>query len=250
MTITKTKMSASYRAIFIFSIFMFFFVLFAGAATNSKSTGFGMWLWGYTVWLMYKRRVSDLVSFYKGLMWFEVIAAGIALSVLTSSDGDVSKYVGYTTVEAALMFALVISLSYGLYRYFLNLQNNPLSNSVSSYEIRAMDLANENFYAEALDEIKNQKQRPGLWAIALAKNKGDINLATANYISQRVSELTQKPNSDIHFKSTEKSSNLKKYVIFMVIGAFSIWLYFITIMSGSDNELGNFFRQLFNITKK
>ena len=44
------NMPKSYKLIFIASIFMVFFVLLAGAATKSKSSGFGMLIWGYTAW--------------------------------------------------------------------------------------------------------------------------------------------------------------------------------------------------------
>ena len=65
MTISKIKMSASYRAVFIFSIFMVFVVLVVGTVTKSSMSGIGMLIWGLTAWLMNKRMNSELVIFYK-----------------------------------------------------------------------------------------------------------------------------------------------------------------------------------------
>lgn len=189
MTNSKTKISASYRAIFILSIFMVFIVLIEGAATKSKGSGIGMFIWGYTAWLMYKRRVSDLVSFYKGLLWFDVIAAGVALAVLAFSDNDATRYVGYSTIDATLLFALVISLTYGLYRYFLNLQNNPVDKSVDENTKSSIENVNEVDYETAYIELKTNTQREGLWAMCLANSNGDENRAKAEYIKKRVLEI-------------------------------------------------------------
>jgi len=45
MTNSKLPMSASYKAIFLLSIFIVFLVLIAGAATKSQSSGVGIWMW-------------------------------------------------------------------------------------------------------------------------------------------------------------------------------------------------------------
>lgn len=196
MTNPKPKMTASYRAIFILSIFMIFFVLIAGAATKSKSSGFGMWIWGYTAWLMYKRRVSDLVSFYKVILWFDVIAAGVALAVLAFSDSDVSRYVGYSAIEATLLFGLVISLTYGLYRYFFNLQNNPIKSSLD-------ENTESLLWEQVSEEIKNGKRVDSLWARAFSEADGDNNKANARYIKLRVNQI----KSELNGKSTESDNN-------------------------------------------
>lgn len=182
MTNTKPKMSASYKAIFILSIFMVFFVLLAGAATNSKSSGFGMWIWGYTAWLMYKRRNADLVSFFKLLLWFYVIAAGVAVPVLTFSDSDVSQYVGYTAIEAILLFVLVILFTYGLYKYFLNLDSNPTSSDF-------FDAADSTIWDQVSEEVKSGKRVDSLWTRAFSESDGDSNKANARYIKLRFDQI-------------------------------------------------------------
>ena len=176
----KPKMTASYRAIFIFSIFMIFFVLIAGAATNSKSSGFGIWIWGYTAWLMFKRRNADLASFYKVILWFDVIAAGVAVSVLAFSDNDVSRYVGYSVGEAFVLFAVVISITYGLFNYFTNL-------SISGDNSLKPNVIDEGILWEQVsEEMKKGERVDSLWTRAFSDADGDTNKANARYIKLRV----------------------------------------------------------------
>lgn len=189
MTNPKKKMSASYRAIFILSIFMVFFVLIAGAATKSKSSGLGMWIWGYTAWLMYKRRNADLASFYKVILWFDVIAAGVFVSVLAFSDNDVSRYVGYSVGEAFILFALVISITYGLFKYFTKL-------SISGDDSFKSNVSDEGILWEQVsEEIKRGERVDSLWARAFSDADGDTNKANARYIKLRVEQLSQTKKS-------------------------------------------------------
>lgn len=199
MTVAKPKMSASYKAIFILSILMVFFVLLAGAATNSKSSGFGMWIWGYTAWLMYKRRNADLVSFYKLLLWFDVVAAVVAIAVLTFSDSDVSRLVGYTITEALVLFVIVISVTYGLYRYFLNSQSKPTLETTE-------DSSDTYLWEKVSEEIKNGERIDSLWTRAFAEADGDNNKANARYIKLRLEQIKNslKSASDVTKGSTDE----------------------------------------------
>jgi len=210
MTTPKQKMSASYRAIFILSILMVFIVLIAGAATKSKSSGFGMWIWGYTAWLMYKRRNADLVSFYKFLLWFDVIAAVVALSVLTFSDSDVSKYVGYTAIEAIILFVIVISLTFGLYKYFLSIQSHPISSE-------SFNVADSVIWDQVSEEVKSGKRVDSLWTRAFSESDGDSNKANARYIKLRFEQIKSEirdSNSSSSISSLPKESTKVKVSIF------------------------------------
>ncbi len=182
MTNPKQKMSASYKAIFILSIFMVFFVLIAGAATNSKSSGFGMWIWGYTAWLMYKRRNTDLVSFYKLLLWFDVIAAGVTVAVLSFSESEVIKIVGYSAIEVLVLFVIVISITYELYKYFLNLDSNPTSSD-------SFSVSDSTIWDQVSDEFKSGKRVDSLWTRAFSESDGDSNKANARYIKLRFDQI-------------------------------------------------------------
>jgi hypothetical protein len=219
MTNNKIPMSTSYKAIFILSIFMVFFVLLAGAATNSKSSGLGMWIWGYTAWLMFKRRNADLVSFFKLLLWFYVIAGGVAVAVLTFSDSDVSKYVGYTAIEAILLFVLVISLTYGLYKYFRSVESNPTSSD--SYTV-----ADSTIWDQVSEEVKSGKRVDSLWTRAFSETDGDSNKANARYIKLRFDQIKlESKGSSIpsSFSSAPKESVKVKLTVF------DFWNHFNTV---------------------
>lgn len=219
MTVTKTKMSASYKAIFILSIFMVFFVLIAGAATKSKSSGFGMWIWGYTAWLMYKRRNADLVSFYKLLLWFDVIAAGVAVAVLSFSSSEVTKLVGYSTIEALILFVFVISLTYGLYKFFLNLESN--SNATDS-----INTADSSIWDQVSEEVMSGQRVDSLWTRAFSESDGDPNKANARYIKLRFEQIKLESMSS---PSSSNSSLPPKESIKVKLTIFDFWDNFNTV---------------------
>lgn len=196
----KQKMSASYRAIFILSIFMVFFVLIAGAATKSKSSGFGMWIWGYTAWLMYKRRISDLVSFYKVILWFDAIAISVVLAVLVFRDNDI----GYSLTEAIVLLGVVISITYGLYRYFFNLQNSPA-------EISIDENTDSSLWEQVSEEIKKGQRIDSLWTRAFSEADGDNNKANARYIKLRVDQLKNLNSQESNGKKSSIYKNTSSH---------------------------------------
>lgn len=217
MTNPKPKMSASYKAIFILSIFMVFFVLIAGAATKSKSSGLGMWIWGYTAWLMYKRRNADLVSFYKLLLWFDVIAAGVAIAVLSFSESEVTKIVGYSAIEVLVLFVFVISITYGLYKYFLNLESNPTSSD-------SFNIFDSNLWDQVSEEVKSGKRVDSLWTRAFSESDGDVNKANARYIKLRFEQIKSESrvfSSASSFFSLPKQSKKIKLTFFDFLNNFN-----------------------------
>ncbi len=210
MTNIKPKMSATYKAIFIFSIFMVLFVLVAGAATKSKSSGLGMWIWGYTAWLMFKRRNADLASFYKVLLWFYIIAAGVAVAVLSFSDSEVTNIVGYSAIETLVLFVIVISFTYGLYKYFLSLELNP--NFSDSF-----DVADSTIWDQVSEEVKSGKRVDSLWTRAFSEADGDSNKANARYIKLRFDQIkleSKSSSSPSSFSPAPKESVKVKLTVF------------------------------------
>lgn len=199
MTNQKFKMSASYRAIFILTIFMVFFVLIAGAVFKSKSSGFGMWVWGYTAWLMYKRRISDLVSFYKIILWFDAIAASIVVVALVFGNNDI----GYSLVESFVLLGVVISISYALYRYFLRLSLNPPT-------VTTTDADDSLLWEQVSEEIKSGIRIDSLWTRAFSDSDGDNNKANARYIKLRLEQLRSnvKSTSNAPSKSIQELHKL------------------------------------------
>jgi hypothetical protein len=216
MTVAKPKMSASYKAIFILSIFMVFFVLVAGAVTNSKTSGFGMWIWGYTAWLMYKRRNSDLVSLYKFLLWFDAIAAGVVVSILLFSDSDVSKYVGYSFVEVLVLFVVVFLFTFGLFKYFKNLQNTQTFSD--SYEADDSSL-----WEQVTDEVKSGKRVDSLWTRAFSETDGDANKANARYIKLRFDQIKSENKS---FSSSKTVKTVQSNSPKIRLNLFDFWNHF------------------------
>ena len=126
MNDVKIPMSNSYKAVFIFSIFMIFFVTIIGAASGSKGGGFGIFVWGYTAWLMYKRNNKDLISFYKTLLWIECILFSATAAIFNFSESEIistAELVGFF-----ILAAIATGVSYGLYKFFqkqheINLKN-------------------------------------------------------------------------------------------------------------------------------
>ena len=119
MTISKIKMSASYRAVFIFSIFMVFVVLVVGTVTKSNMSGIGMLIWGLTAWLMNKRMNSELVIFYKIKLWFDAIALFFFTIIYFVTNDVIHRTTGISSLIIGGLLAFDISVTYALYRYFL-----------------------------------------------------------------------------------------------------------------------------------
>jgi hypothetical protein len=210
MSSTKMPMSKGYKAIFVLSILMIFVVIVGGAISGSKSIGLGIWIWGYTTWLMYKRKNAELVSFYKLLLWFYVIAAVLAVSVLLLSDSDVSLYVGYTATEAVFLFVFIISLTYGLYRFFRNLESNTKSSNSSN-------VADSFIWDQVTEEVKSGKRVDSLWTRAFSESDGDSNKANARYIKLRFEQIkmeSRSSSSHANVSSLPKESNKVKLTIF------------------------------------
>lgn len=181
----KPPMSGSYKAVFAFSIFMMFVALIGG----SKS-GIGILLWGYTAWLMYKRKNLTLVGVYKTLLWFEAILGGIGFVVLLVNIDD-----GSTIFAYAALILLAIAISFGMLKYFSSqieitdnkipevLKANTLDVSLSD---RNTIVDNDDVWEKALNEFNSANRNEGLWAKCFAKNGGDENKAKADYLKEVV----------------------------------------------------------------
>ena len=196
MTVLKTPMSTSYKAVFVFSILMMFLVFIGGSMNGSKSSGVGVWFWGYTAWKMYKRDNESLVSLQKIMLWFEAIAFSIALAVLLFSDSDVRRYVDVTPLELILMAALSMGVTFALYKYFVKQVQNPNISNSSSYD--------EELWSKVSDELKNGQRVDSLWTRAFAESDGDSNKANARYIKMRFEQIRQEAEN---FRSSTSDDN-------------------------------------------
>jgi hypothetical protein len=203
----KKPMSTSYKLVFFFSILMIFSVLILGSATGTKSSGFGLWVWGYTAWLMYKRNNVSLVGLYKVLLGFDIFACVVVFVVMLFSDGDVFKIIGYSQVGFIMLLGLVTLITYGMYSYFKaqieskinsyesahstssDVNNKPLKSPSTASKLSP--LPSEDLYWEmALDELNNNKHNVALWARIFSEVDGDVNKTKARYLKFRVQELS------------------------------------------------------------
>lgn len=108
MSEIKAPMTIAYKAVFTFSITMTLLALLGGS-----TSGIGVVLWGYTAWLIYKRRNKSLVSLFEALLWFEVIAGGAGFIFIALSM-DSSTLLGLY----AIFILLAIGIAYGMRRFF------------------------------------------------------------------------------------------------------------------------------------
>ena len=134
------------------------------------------------------------------MLWFDVIAAGVALFVFIFIDNDASRYVGYSTTEVTLLFALVISLTYGLYIFFRN-QTNLLSVSSSVVNNSSID---DKHWEQASHELDGDRH-VATWARAIAESNGEESKAKAVNLKIRAVTL-----HELSEKSILENSNIKE----------------------------------------
>lgn len=250
MSETKSKMSVSYRIIFIISIFMIVFVLLVGSLIKSPSTGYWVFFWGYTAWLMNKRNNHGLIIFYKVTLWFDVIVAVIAVSILLFSNDEVKQLVGISTIEAAILFTIVIFLNYALFVYFKR-QLNPKINSLAKANQPAID---DIYWEQASSEIKQGQRDDTLWARVFSDADGDENKTKARYLKLRVEQLQSesklKPISlaKDEFTATQRTTAAKSekivngFSVFAKISVgllFAVLLYVLYVLMGGNIVFSN-----------
>jgi hypothetical protein len=107
----KKPMSGGYIAVYIFCLFMCFLSIFG--------RGIGVLLWGYVIWQMHKRNNQLLASFFKGLIWFDLIAGGIGFIALLSLGGGDST-IGIGMGAFLLLIGLGASIAFALMIFFKN----------------------------------------------------------------------------------------------------------------------------------
>jgi hypothetical protein len=209
----KQPMNGNYKGVFIFTIVMTVFVFFMGAASGSKSQ-IGTLIWGYTAWLMYKRNNAQLVSVYKGLLWFVSFAALLMIFLFVSYG----ETLGYSGTGLFFLFLMVFVIDYALLKFFQREVQNELhpamiSNSKSP-DISLSTLNNEQIWEKVSLELESNK-REGLWARCFAQSNGDENKARALYLRSRVaeieSELNIKPSSKDYITSIPLFNEAKEW---------------------------------------
>jgi hypothetical protein len=153
------------------------------------------------------------INFWCGLIAFIAIAqgfAGVSNELLYTLFND-SKIKSETILKYSfppIVFSLfILFISFAL-RAILKDKSAPTGTSDK----------NEAHYLAALQEIKESRQREGLWAIAIANNDGDNNKATADYIRLRVAEMGGKITGAAAPKESKGNSIYYLLIIFLLQG--------------------------------
>ena len=97
-------------------------------------------------------------------------------------DNEVVRPIGYSLFEISLIFVVLISITYGLYRYFYKLLN-PQDFSAESAGSESLS------WNQVTEEISKGERIESLWTRAFSDADGDVSKAKARYIKLRVQQL-------------------------------------------------------------
>jgi hypothetical protein len=203
----KKPMSTSYKLVFAFSLFMLVLVFLVGVSTQSKTMGLGLWIWGYASWLIYKRRNSDLVSMFKVLLGFDLIACLVVVGVLTFSDKNTLYLVGYSKVELVLLMAVATGVSYGLYYFFKNQVADINSHLVSQETTKNSNssIVDDAHWIAASKELEDGNFNKVLWLKIYSETDGDEVKTKARYVKLRALELQKLSVKSTNFNDDKQS---------------------------------------------
>jgi hypothetical protein len=169
------------------------------SATRKLSTGANINYW------------CGAVAFLEVAQGFAVILNEILYVLLNDSQIKVDNI--FKGIVLFLVFPFIIFLFTLLLRTLFKDKN---------YKIKPSP-ENEAYYSIAMKEVTENKQRDGLWAMAIARNSGDANKATADYINTRVAELAGKLEVN---QSNVAPINNKLYYIMIFVFIIGAGFYF------------------------
>jgi TPR repeat protein len=181
------EMSTSYRVIFFISILMAIFIFLAGIESGTKTSSFGVLVWSYIAWLMYKRDNTGLISLLKKLLWLDGAITAIGALWVVYSDGRIEELVGYSAVGLLISGVTSMAIFYALLVYFqkqLNIQPVPIKSQI----IESDNISDEH-WVQAAEELTSQVRNEAIWAKVFSEADGDESKAKARYIKIRVEQL-------------------------------------------------------------
>ena len=181
------EMSTSYRVIFFISILMAIFIFLAGIESGTKTSSFGVLVWSYIAWLMYKRDNTGLISLLKKLLWLDGAITAIGALWVVYSDEGIEELVGYSAVGLLISGVTSMAIFYALLVYFqkqLNIQ--PVQ--IKSQIIESDNISDEH-WVQAAEELTSQVRNEAIWAKVFSEADGDESKAKARYIKIRVEQL-------------------------------------------------------------
>lgn len=223
MTTQKKPMSGTYVAVFVFSIFMLFAMFLVGAVTKSKSS-IGLLIWGYTIWLMYKRKNESLVSLFKTLLWIALVAGGV-IAVILFNDPSIASLTGFSATDFLTVILIGVGIDCAMLAFFKRQvltdgttvvktndgaktigqptlttvsSSTPTRTESSSTQAPITEKINEEtLWEQVAHEVDSSQRKVGLWAKCFAEASGDENRAKAEYLKQRVAQLVMAAHEDI-----------------------------------------------------
>jgi uncharacterized OB-fold protein len=176
MSSDKNPMSLSYRLLFIVATVMAIVITpLMSAFSGSKSGGFAMFVWGYTAWLMHKRKNELLVTFYRGLLWFTVVL--ICLTAITffyvGRDYDIEVSLGYSIAGLFITLVVSTSITYTLFLYF--------KNEVNLSVIRSSSEVSNNLIIKDIDATKSRTMEGAYTTSTLRPNSKAAQVIKENH---------------------------------------------------------------------
>lgn len=227
-----------------------FLVTMALMTINGAKTSIYLLLWIMVGYYAYNAKLSELKVLIKTVIFIKLVGLAIVILFIDSEN----LYGGIKGGKNDLIVASLVLLIPELFLYLFckNKINEPVD----------FKAANDIHYAEALNEIKQNNQRSGLWARCLANSNGIDSKAKSEYIRLRVIEISNVDDSVFQENTVEimkslptndlleKEKNNTFYgLIFSIIVTFFIWIFFISFATGPENELGNIVRDALKINQ-
>ena len=224
MNTTKEPMSGIYKVVFALSIFMMFATLIGGSLSGSKSVGFGIWFWGYTAWLMFKRNNKSLAFLQKAILWLQGILFSIGFIILLFSDVYVRKYVDVSPFVFLIIGVISMTVSFVLYKFFDNQLNRT---SAELFSVNSSSgVIDDKYWEQASLELEGRRNE-ATWAKSFAFSDGDESKAKALYIKTRANVL----------KTSERSASSPAEVVKQRQSP-SFLMSEVTLFLGSFNGIG------------
>ena len=199
-------MTSAYAAIFVLSLVLMATVFFGSVASQSKSGGFGIWWWGLTAWLMYKRNNSRLKTMFKVMLWFEVICCAVFFGYMVIAKPGERDFAGLDIGSMLVLFAIAIGLALGYYLFFKKQVEGNLNENNSSKSLT--DDIEDKTWEMALLEINGGKRVEGIWARAYAEADGDESKAKAKYLKIRVEQIQSLASDRVQKTAVKTVNNL------------------------------------------
>ena len=166
---------------------MAIFIFLAGIESGTKTSSFGVLVWSYIAWLMYKRDNTGLISLLKKLLWLDGAITAIGALWIVYSDEGIEELVGYSAVGLLISGVTSMAIFYALLVYFqkqLNIQ--PVQ--IKSQIIESDNISDEH-WVQAAEELTSQVRNEAIWAKVFSEADGDESKAKARYIKIRVEQL-------------------------------------------------------------